>query len=194
MFQPPNPIVCCAKCLFSLGFGYDRISRLLFGSTKRRHKVYSWSKYHGWTRTFDSFKAYYKQLRRINGPPKKHVLSAEEHEQRRHARFSRKNYDQLYCYLQTCLNLFLKEGRHDKHVPRLVGCSRQELIAHFESLWQAEMNWTNYGSYWEIDHRIPVSKFDIFTHEGRQACYHFTNLQPLTRHQNRVKATKIQVA
>lgn len=51
------------------------------------------------------------------------------------------------------------------------------------------MNWANYGSYWEIDHIVPISHFyEKYTIEDavRQA-WDINNLQPLEKGLNRSK-------
>ena len=42
-----------------------------------------------------------------------------------------------------------------------IGCNIQYLREWFEYNFTSEMNWDNYGSYWSIDHIIPVCKFDL---------------------------------
>ena len=41
----------------------------------------------------------------------------------------------------------------------LLGCSVAELRQHFESLFEPDMSWRNYGSLWHIDHIRPVATF-----------------------------------
>lgn len=43
------------------------------------------------------------------------------------------------------------------------------------------MNWDNYGSYWEIDHIIPVNTFDFIKHTDSdfKICWSLANLRPL---------------
>ena len=53
------------------------------------------------------------------------------------------------------------------------------------------MNWSNHGSYWEIDHIIPCDSFDLTDIEQQKQCFHYTNLQPLTVSENRSKKNKI---
>lgn len=194
MKEPPNPLVPCGRCLWNLGLGYDRISRLLFGSQSKRHRVYKWRKYHNWPPHIDPLWTYIK-TKRIARPPKlpRTKLSNPEVVQRQESRFSKRSKRQLRVYLLTTINQCLKHGLYPNAVPRLVGCSTQSLRTHLESLFQAEMNWSNYGSYWELDHKIPVNSFNIHDRQQRLACFHFTNLQPLSKHQNRKKSTKIDL-
>jgi 5-methylcytosine-specific restriction endonuclease McrA len=53
------------------------------------------------------------------------------------------------------------------------------------------MNWDNHGKYWEVDHVIPRSSFNLYDEKERKQCFHYTNLQPLTKKANRVKSNKI---
>lgn len=51
------------------------------------------------------------------------------------------------------------------------------------------MNWGNYGEYWEIDHIIPQNLFDIVTAEDRdfRICWSLMNLRPLEKSLNRCR-------
>jgi hypothetical protein len=71
----------------------------------------------------------------------------------------------------------------------LLGCSLSEFKSYIESKFTKGMSFDNYGS-WEIDHIIPVSKFDFSNIEQIRQCCHHTNLQPLWKHDNRVKYNK----
>jgi len=53
------------------------------------------------------------------------------------------------------------------------------------------MNWTNFGSYWQIDHILPINSFDFSNENDKHICFHWTNLQPLTCIENRTKTNKI---
>ena len=44
---------------------------------------------------------------------------------------------------------------------------------------------------YEIDHIFPISLFDCTVTENQYKCCHFTNLQPLTRDENRLKSNKL---
>ena len=62
---------------------------------------------------------------------------------------------------------------------KFLGCSKEFFIKYLESQFTPEMNWDNYGTYWEIDHIHPLSKGGAF---------HYTNTQPLTITDNRIKS------
>ena len=68
----------------------------------------------------------------------------------------------------------------------LLGCTYEQAKAHFESLFQEGMNWTNYGYMgWHIDHIRPVSSFG---EDDLHLMNHISNLQPLWWYDNLSKS------
>jgi hypothetical protein len=68
-----------------------------------------------------------------------------------------------------------------------LGCSVDELRRYLEKQFEPGMLWDNYGKEWHIDHKTPLSWFDL-SDKGRfsKAC-HYTNLQPLWSANNWIK-------
>jgi hypothetical protein len=60
-----------------------------------------------------------------------------------------------------------------------IGCNIQYLREWFEYNFTNEMSWNNYGSYWSIDHIIPVCKFDLTNEIEKFMCWNWTNLIPI---------------
>ena len=83
--------------------------------------------------------------------------------------------------INALINHHLKEGK-SKHTIEYLGCTIQEYKEYLEPMFTPEMNWDNYGTYWEIDHIYPLAKGGPF---------HYTNTQPLTITENRVKSDKV---
>lgn len=83
--------------------------------------------------------------------------------------------------LNAIINHHLKEGKSQSSIDYL-GCTIQEYKEYLEPMFAPEMNWNNYGTYWEIDHKHPLAKGGSF---------HYTNTQPLTIYDNRVKSDNI---
>jgi len=73
----------------------------------------------------------------------------------------------------------------------LLECSLDFFMSHISSKFYGDMTWENYGSYWEIDHIIPCDSFDLTDVEQQRQCFHYTNLQPLTVHDNRSKGNRV---
>ena len=74
---------------------------------------------------------------------------------------------------------------------KLLGCTIQEARTHLEKQFQKGMNWSNYGTEWHIDHRIPCSSFNLSNIDDQKSCFNFTNLQPLWAKENMKKGNKI---
>lgn len=43
----------------------------------------------------------------------------------------------------------------------------------------------NHGKVWDVDHVIPVSAWDLTDPEQSKAAFHWTNLQPMFKAENR---------
>tara|TARA_B110000046_G_C12791700_1_gene313373 strand:- start:43 stop:609 length:567 start_codon:yes stop_codon:yes gene_type:complete len=87
----------------------------------------------------------------------------------------------LYESIKSVLNRKIKTpGYNEKD--KYLCCTIKDYKIYLEQQFGKNMSWENYGSYWEIDHIIPLSKGGSF---------HYTNTQPLTVTENRVKSNKI---
>lgn len=74
----------------------------------------------------------------------------------------------------------------------LLGCTKEELKRHIESLWLPGMTWDNHSRFgWHIDHIRPCASFNLLEPEQQKACFHYTNLQPLWWKDNISKADKV---
>lgn len=176
----PKPHYQCFICLRKLGFGYDKTARW-FHVTKK--VVYDWFKRHRvnairpcrmpkpealkWKRVrpFIDWESRYRKIPR-----------------RQFARFLRMRVWEMIRYGHT--------GKRRK-AEELIGCSRDSFMQHISKQFREGMSWENYGDKWELDHIIPVHAFNIFDSEERLKCFHYTNFQPLTSHENAVKAFKL---
>ena len=61
-----------------------------------------------------------------------------------------------------------------------IGCNIQYLREWFEYNFTDKMNWNNYGSFWSINHIIPVCKFDLTVEDEKMKCWNWTNMIPVT--------------
>lgn len=74
-----------------------------------------------------------------------------------------------------------------------VDYSLDELIDHLEKQFTEEMTWNNYGTYWHLDHIVPVSffEYDSYDHVEFKMCWSLENLQPLEAKKNMSKSNQL---
>jgi hypothetical protein len=75
----------------------------------------------------------------------------------------------------------------------ILGCDLSFFKKWLEYRFDENMNWDNMGYYWEIDHILPLSKFNTSIESEKMMCGHWTNLQPLEKIENRIKNGKLQL-
>jgi hypothetical protein len=74
-----------------------------------------------------------------------------------------------------------------------IGCNIQFLREWLEYNFTNEMNWENYGSFWSIDHIIPVCKFDLNNEDEKLICWNWSNLMPVSIKFNSSKKSNIDM-
>lgn len=80
----------------------------------------------------------------------------------------------------------MKGSKRNRHWESLVNFTIDQLKKHLEKRFTPEMNWGNYGSYWHIDHKIPVAAFNFEKPDDIdfRLCWSLKNLQPLEAREN----------
>lgn len=73
-----------------------------------------------------------------------------------------------------------------------LGCSIEDFKKYIESLWQPGMSWDNYSREgWHLDHKKPLSSFNLSNREQLLIACHYTNIQPLWAIDNLKKGDKL---
>jgi hypothetical protein len=72
-----------------------------------------------------------------------------------------------------------------------IGCTNEFLRIWIEYQFDESMGWSNYGSFWQIDHVIPVAAFALSNKRCQLVCFHWSNLRPLHKVVNMSKSDKI---
>ena len=77
----------------------------------------------------------------------------------------------------------------------LMGYTLVQLMVHLEKQFTSKMLWENYGSYWHLDHKIPITAFNFQETEDIDfsRCWALNNLQPLEKITNIRKGNKISI-
>jgi len=88
----------------------------------------------------------------------------------------------------------LSGSKAGRHWEELVGFTVNQLKRHIEKRFLPGMTWGNYGSYWHIDHKLPIAVFN-YNHPRDidfRLCWSLKNLQPLEAKKNIIKSAKIE--
>jgi len=85
------------------------------------------------------------------------------------------------------INKALKLNLKNSSSTDLLGCSIEEYKLHLEKQFNSNMNWANYGSYWDIDHIKPCTLFNLSDPEQQKVCFNYQNTQPLPKIENQRK-------
>jgi hypothetical protein len=124
---------------------------------------------------------------------KKHINRIRE---LRRLRWHRKKLDPVYK-LNHYMGVRMAHTLHGKKMRQawvsILGYDAEILKAHIEAQFTPEMSWDNYGTYWHIDHKKPISTFNytLPTDDEFQRCWGLDNLRPLEKDANLAKGNKI---
>ena len=96
-------------------------------------------------------------------------------------------YFRMIHNLRSRLRSAIKNLKKSNSTEKLTGCALSDLRDYLASKFSPSMTWDNYGE-WEIDHIRPCASFDLSQPDQQRQCFHFTNLQPLWKADNRAKS------
>lgn len=131
------------------------------------------------------------ESRRRHAQANKDKLRQFYNERKRRRWATRPDYvmiERLRARLTNCLAGVSKSASTIK----LLGCTREKLVAHIEAQFVLGMTWGN-RSEWHIDHIKPCASFDMLDPEQQRVCFHYTNLQPLWALDNLKKGARLPV-
>jgi hypothetical protein len=154
-------------------------------------------------------RAYVNKSRRIN-PERTLIQDRQSHARHREKRnaysreYNKRNRDRLNANqrewkktwpiesklgvtLRSRLLLAIKNGQRAGSAVRDLGCSVKQLKNYIAAKFQPGMSWNNHGKVWQLDHIQPVCKFDLTKREQFLVACNYTNLQPLTIEQHKIK-------
>ncbi len=118
----------------------------------------------------------------------------QENKQVRNEKNKIKRRQNPYYALKEALKVrifdILKSSKKES-TSKLIGCSNEELKTWIESQFVEDISWDNYGTYWHLDHVIPIAFFDLNNEDERYMCFNWLNIRPLEKTKNISKSDNI---
>lgn len=95
----------------------------------------------------------------------------------------------LRCVVGSRVRKAIKQN--DYTFDELIGCSTKEFRLHLESLMSKCMSWSNYGTFWHVDHVMPLSAVDLNDNACLLSVANWRNCVPLKKKENLSKGSKV---
>jgi hypothetical protein len=84
----------------------------------------------------------------------------------------------------------LRSTKKTDNTINLIGCSIEFFMNWLQHQFDSKMSWDNYGDYWQIDHVIPCSHFNMTNEQEQFKCFNWKNCRPLESTKNLSKGDK----
>lgn len=126
---------------------------------------------------------------------KKELYHKNGHKENKRKYVNNKLETDPFFKLKFNLRVLIRNGinrnfsKRSKKTSEILGCTFEEFKIYLESKFDENMNWGNQGTYWHLDHIIPISSAQ--TEEEVYKLNHYTNFQPLYWLDNLKKSNKI---
>lgn len=124
------------------------------------------------------------------------ISSSPEHKQKRNDRMKEKLKTDPVAKIKKLIRCRLYNALRITYTRKIssavdeLGCSPEFLKLYLETQFQDGMSWDNFGE-WQMDHIIPLDRFNLEDiDEFRQAC-NYTNIQPLWKADNSAKCSML---
>ena len=127
----------------------------------------------------------------------KEYFKDPENKKKRAQRVNDKYHNDIQQKLHTIISVYINkcliQGKCGVSINKILNYTMEDLKLHLESKFDDKMTWENYGSYWEIDHIVPLAAFVFTSYEDEdfKKCWSLKNLQPLEKSLNRSKHDNI---
>ncbi len=135
----------------------------------------------------------HKSLDRVKGERKAYMKKYKKKYRKteKNMAYERSPQRRISCAIRQRFSKALKRSKRSPLIEELTGLSAELLKRHIDAQFDSNMSWSNYGSYWHIDHIVPCAAFDLSSTEQQKKCFHYSNLRPLEAKENLKKGAKI---
>jgi len=90
----------------------------------------------------------------------------------------------------TYLSHLINTERNCIKLLKVLNCEKETFKKWIQFQFDSNMNWDNYGKYWQFDHVMPCIQYDLTDDLQLNRCYNYINIQPIETNLNKKKLTK----
>lgn len=94
---------------------------------------------------------------------------------------------------QIALRRYVIEGQLSSDYAPYFALDSKRMRNWFQMQFTEDMDWSNFGKKWQLDHIIPVVYFDFAIKEEMKLCWNFTNLRVEPIQQNKNRGNRVDV-
>jgi hypothetical protein len=158
---------------------------------REREKVEDSNKYH------QKWADYYAKTKEQNKLAQKNYLDVPENRNKRRAyirsyKKDKRTNDITYKLFENHRNRIRATIKNKSNSSKeLLGCEIYHYIKWIEFTMKDGMNWENHGTYWHIDHIIPINSYDIENPEEAKKAFNWKNTWALEAKVNLTKSATI---
>lgn len=148
-------------------------------------------KYHQrWADYYDRTKEHNKEMKQhwIENPENRKARNEYVREYKAKKRALDPNF-KLYENLRKRVWKCLKNKSNSSK--ELLGCDINDYRKWIEYTMDDQMNWKNYGTYWNIDHILPIDSFDLTNPIEAKNAFNWKNTWAMIQHDNFSKRSSI---
>jgi len=141
-------------------------------------------------KNFEKKREYLNRWRKAN--PEKNKASMDRANKKRRDNVKYRVSSNVSRRIRT--SLFDNGTKNNIHWENILDFSIDQLRKYLENQFDENMTWGNYGSYWVIDHIVPIAahNFEKPEDEDFKKCWALSNLQPLESIKNKTKSAKLE--
>lgn len=91
------------------------------------------------------------------------------------------------CRSRICQILKREKITKSQSTIKFIGCTAEFFREFLQWQFTPEMNWSNYGTCWNVDHIIPISYFSLNNPDHSRIAFNYSNCRPLDSDKNSEK-------
>ncbi len=132
----------------------------------------------------------YREVNKDNEEYKEKMKNSRKQWREKNPEYRNQSHIKIMENTRKRITSFLFKIKKEEHSATYLGCDKLFFKKWLEYQFDSNMNWENYGNYWQIDHVIGCNNFET-DEESLKKCFHWSNTRPFEKSRNSSKNDNI---